>query len=113
MKPSSSTRAMYIYSLSRHFRIWPFGGSQKRCGSLIRFSVLAPDIDTVALQAGIAQAQGDLLRAAGLLAPLHPNADEIIALEAQVYQAILKRRPARIIPRVKEYLPSLIQCWFL
>ena len=62
------------------------------------------DIDTVALQAGIAQAQGDLPRAAGLLAPLHPNADDTTALEAQVYQAILERRPAGTIPRLKEIL---------
>jgi TolB-like protein/class 3 adenylate cyclase/Tfp pilus assembly protein PilF len=62
------------------------------------------DIDTAALQAGIAQAQGDLPRAAGLLAPLHPNADDTTALEAQVYQAILERRPAGIIPRLKEIL---------
>ena len=62
------------------------------------------DIDTVALQAGVAQAQGDLPRAARLLAPLHPNADDTTALEAQVYQAILERRPAGIIPRLKEIL---------
>ena len=62
------------------------------------------DIDTVALQAGVAQAQGDLPRAARLLAPLHPNADATTALEAQVYQAILERRPAGIIPRLKEIL---------
>jgi TolB-like protein/Tfp pilus assembly protein PilF len=62
------------------------------------------DIDPVAQQAGIAQAQGDLPRAAGLLAPLHPNADDIIALKAQIYQAILERRPAGIIPRLKEIL---------
>jgi TolB-like protein/Tfp pilus assembly protein PilF len=62
------------------------------------------DIDTVALQAGVAQAQGDLPRAARLLAPLHPNADATTALEAQVYQAILERRPAGIIPRLKDIL---------
>ena len=62
------------------------------------------DIDTVALQAGVAQAQGDLPRAARLLAPLHPNADATTALEAQVYQAILERRPAGIVPRLKEIL---------
>src|SRR6516165_986403 len=62
------------------------------------------DIDTVALQAGVAQAEGDLPRAARLLAPLHPNADATTALEAQVYQAILERRPAGIVPRLKEIL---------
>jgi tetratricopeptide (TPR) repeat protein len=55
-------------------------------------------------KAAIAQAEGDLPRAAALLAPLHPNADDSGALETQVYQAILERRPAPIIPRLKEVL---------
>ena len=66
---------------------------------------MTPDDDhTLAFKAGIAQAQGDLPRAAALLAPLHPNADDTVVLEAQVYQAILERRPAQIIPRLKEML---------
>src|SRR5437667_2251695 len=55
-------------------------------------------------KAAIAQAEGDLPRAAALLAPLHPNADDTPALETQVYQAILERRPAQIIPGLKEIL---------
>jgi len=62
------------------------------------------DVDTLALKAAIAQAEGDLPRAAALLAPLHPNADDSQALETQVYQGILERRPAQIIPRLKEIL---------
>jgi TolB-like protein/class 3 adenylate cyclase/Tfp pilus assembly protein PilF len=62
------------------------------------------DVDTLAQKAAIAQAEGDLPRASALLAPLHPNADDISALETQVYQAILERRPAPIIPRLKEVL---------
>ncbi len=62
------------------------------------------DVDTLAIKAAIAQAEGDLPRAAALLAPLHPNADDTSALETQVYQAILERRPAPIIPRLKEIL---------
>ncbi|PYL77532.1 MAG: hypothetical protein DMF27_05670, partial [Verrucomicrobia bacterium] len=58
------------------------------------------DLDTLANKAAIAQAEGDLPRAAALLAPLHPNADDTTALEIQVYQAILERRPAQIIPRL-------------
>src|SRR5438128_4052008 len=66
---------------------------------------ITPDeVDTLALKAAIAQAEGDLPRAAALLAPLHPNADDPQALETQVYQAILERRPAQIIPRLKEIL---------
>src|SRR5207245_1722688 len=55
-------------------------------------------------KAAIAQAEGDLPRASALLAPLHPNADDFNALETQVYQAILERRPAPVVPRLKEIL---------
>jgi TolB-like protein/class 3 adenylate cyclase/Tfp pilus assembly protein PilF len=66
---------------------------------------IAPDdVETIALKAAIAQAQGDLPRAAALLGPLHPNVDDPQALETHVYQAILERRPAQIIPRLKEIL---------
>ena len=62
------------------------------------------DVDTIVKKASIAQAEGDLPRASALLAPLHPNADDSTTLELQVYQAILERRPAQIIPRLKEIL---------
>jgi tetratricopeptide (TPR) repeat protein len=61
-------------------------------------------MDTVAGKAAIAQAEGDLPRAAALLAPLHPGADDSGVLETQAYQAILERRPAQIISRLKEIL---------
>jgi serine/threonine protein kinase/tetratricopeptide (TPR) repeat protein len=64
------------------------------------------DVDTLAIKANVAQAEGDLPRAAALLAPLHPNADHPTALETQVYQAILERRPAQIIVRLKEILAT-------
>ncbi len=62
------------------------------------------DLDTLVQKAGIAQAEGDLPRASALLSPLHPAADDSSALETQVYQAILERRPAQIIPRLTEIL---------
>ena len=62
------------------------------------------DVDILAVKAAIAQAEGDLSRASALLAPLRPAADLTQALETQVYQAILERRPAQIIPRLKEIL---------
>jgi TolB-like protein/class 3 adenylate cyclase/Tfp pilus assembly protein PilF len=62
------------------------------------------DADTIATKAAVAQAEGDLPRAAALLAPLHPNADDSYVLETQVYQEILERRPAQITPRLKEIL---------
>ena len=67
-------------------------------------NITPEDVDTLANKAAIAQGQGDLSRASALLAPLRPGADDTQALEAQVYQAILERRPARIIPRLKEIL---------
>ncbi len=66
---------------------------------------IAPDdIDTLVNKAGIAQAEGDLPRAAAILAPLHPPADDTTALETQFFQAILERNPAPVIPRLKEIL---------
>jgi TolB-like protein/tetratricopeptide (TPR) repeat protein len=62
------------------------------------------DVDTIVKKAGIAQAEGDLSRASALLAPLRPAADISQALQTQVYQAILERRPAEIIPRLTEIL---------
>src|SRR5213080_4067327 len=62
------------------------------------------DLDTLVLKAAIAQAEGDLPRASAILAPLHPATDDSGALEIQAYQAILERRPAQIISRLKEIL---------
>jgi len=69
-------------------------------------NITPDDVDTLAEKATIAQAEGDLPRAAALLASLQPNADDTLALETQVYQAILERRPAPIIPRLKEILAN-------
>ncbi|HCP91429.1 MAG TPA: hypothetical protein DIT76_05190, partial [Spartobacteria bacterium] len=67
-------------------------------------NITPDDIDTLVFKAATFQAEGDLPRAATLLAPLHPNADQTLALETQVGQAILERRPAPIIARLKEIL---------
>jgi len=66
--------------------------------------IMPGDVDTLAAKAAIAQAEGDLPRASALLSPLHPPAEDPQALETQLYQAILERRPAQIIPRLKEIL---------
>jgi TolB-like protein/Tfp pilus assembly protein PilF len=67
-------------------------------------NVTPDDPDTLVNEASFAQAEGDLARASALLAPLHPAAADTTILETQVYQAILERRPAPIIPRLKEIL---------
>ena len=64
------------------------------------------DVDTLAEKALTAQAEGDLTRSATLLNPLHPMANAPFALEAQVYQTILERQPARLIRRLKELLAA-------
>src|SRR5437016_4700908 len=64
------------------------------------------DPDTLSQKAAIAQAQGNLSRAALLLAPLHPSADNPYVLETQVYQAILERHTAPMIVRLKEILAN-------
>jgi TolB-like protein/class 3 adenylate cyclase/Tfp pilus assembly protein PilF len=66
--------------------------------------IMPGDLDTLAVKAAIAQAEGDLPRASSLLAPLHPPAEDPQALETQVYQAILERRPGQIISRLTEML---------
>jgi TolB-like protein/Tfp pilus assembly protein PilF len=66
--------------------------------------IIPDDLDTLVSEANIAQAQGDLPRAAALLAPLHTGTDNTDALETQVYQTILERRPGAIIPRLNEIL---------
>jgi TolB-like protein/Flp pilus assembly protein TadD len=66
--------------------------------------IMPDDVDTLAAKAAIAQAEGDLPRASALLASIHPPAEDPQALETQIYQAILERRPAQIIARLKEML---------
>src|SRR5437773_593833 len=60
------------------------------------------DLNILVQKASIAQAEGDLPRASALLAQLHFAADDLEGLETQVYQAILERRPATVIPHLKE-----------
>jgi TolB-like protein len=69
-------------------------------------NITPDDVDPLATKAAIAQAEGNLPRASALLAPLRPAADLTQALEQQVYQAILERRPGPIIPRLNEILAN-------
>jgi TolB-like protein/Tfp pilus assembly protein PilF len=67
-------------------------------------NITPDDADTLAIKATVAQAEGDLPRAAALLAPLHPSSDDSFVLETQAYQEILERRPGQIVTRLKEIL---------
>src|SRR6266567_2840429 len=67
-------------------------------------NITPDDVDTFVQKANIAQAEGDLPRASAILGPLRPGADDAQALETQVYQTILERRPGQMNPRLKEVL---------
>jgi TolB-like protein/Tfp pilus assembly protein PilF len=67
-------------------------------------AITPDDPNTIGEKAGILQAEGDLVGAATLLAPLHAVANDARVLEAQVYQAILERRTEPIIPQLNEIL---------
>jgi TolB-like protein/class 3 adenylate cyclase/Tfp pilus assembly protein PilF len=69
-------------------------------------NIIPDDPNTLSFRAGIAQAEGDLPRAAALLAKLHPNPEDTPTLETQIYQAILERRPAPMISRLKDVLAN-------
>jgi serine/threonine protein kinase/Tfp pilus assembly protein PilF len=63
---------------------------------------IAPDDDDVVIRVSIAQAEGDLPRAAALLASIDRGGNDFGILVTQTYQAILERRPEQVIDRLKE-----------
>ncbi len=67
-------------------------------------NITPDDPQTLGYEAGILQAMGDLPRASALLTPLYSRADDGGTIDTQAYQAILERRTAPIIPRLKEML---------
>ena len=67
-------------------------------------NIIPDDADILARKAAIAQAEGDLAKAAAILAPLQPRTDDIWAVEIQIYQALLERRPAKAITQLNEIL---------
>ena len=91
--------AQHAFSLI-HLRRFP--EAERKLDEIL--DITPDDIDTIATKAAIAQVEGDLPRAAAIISSLHPTANNTIAIERQVYQAILERHPAPIIPRLKEIL---------
>src|SRR6266404_4182287 len=88
------TQHAYSYTFLRRF--------PEALRKLDQVLIITPDeVAIIAIKASIAQAEGDLPRASALLAPLHLTANE---LATQAYQAILERRPAPVIARLKEIL---------
>ncbi|MDQ2868766.1 MAG: tetratricopeptide repeat protein [Verrucomicrobiota bacterium] len=74
-------------------------------------NITPDDVDTLAAKAAVAQAQGDLPLAAALLGPLHASPDDSNVLYTQAYQAILERRPAQIVTRMKQILTQPDPAW--
>src|SRR5882724_9720885 len=79
-----------------------FPDALRKYEDVLKITPDAPEV--VARQAAIFQAMGDLPRASALLTPLYSRADDDATIEIQIYQAILERRTAPIIPRLKEML---------
>jgi tetratricopeptide (TPR) repeat protein len=66
---------------------------------------IAPDDLSILMQkAAILQAEGDLPSASAILTQFRLAADNFEGLETQLYQAILERRPAQMIARLREIL---------
>jgi serine/threonine protein kinase/Tfp pilus assembly protein PilF len=70
-------------------------------------NITPDDFSIIAMKASIAQAQGDLPRAAALLTTPHSDADDSSGLNVRIKQATLERNPAQIIPRVKEEIAKI------
>jgi TolB-like protein/Tfp pilus assembly protein PilF len=102
-----------VYVLSQHGQSYialrRFADALRKLDQVL--TIIPDDMDTIAVQGAIAQAQGDLPRAAALLAPLHPAVNDSNVLYTQVYQAILERHPAPVIPRLQEILAKPDPAW--
>jgi TolB-like protein len=102
-----------VYVLGQHGQSYialrRFAAALRKFDQILK--ITPDDMDTIAVEASIAQAEGDLPRAAALLAPLHPPADDSNVLYTQVYQAILERRPAPAIPRLTSLLARPDPAW--
>ena len=102
-----------VYVLSQHAQSYialrRFADALRKLDQVL--TIIPDDMDTIAVQGAIAQAQGDLPRAAALLAPLRPPVNDSNVLYTQVYQAILERHPAPVIPRLQEILSKPDPAW--
>jgi serine/threonine protein kinase/Tfp pilus assembly protein PilF len=69
-------------------------------------NIVPDDLNTLALQAAIAQAQGDLARAETLIDRLHPSRTDTGIIWMMTYQSILQRRPTKIVPWLTQIIAS-------
>ena len=104
-KPSGSTRATLTCSPSTRFPISYLRRFPEALRKLDQVLNITPDdVDTLATKAAIAQAEGDLPRAAALLAPLHPNADDTRLWKHKFTKRSWSAALRQSIPRLKEIL---------
>ena len=103
MKRSVSTRAMLISSRSTRLPISLFVVSPKRCESLMKFSILRRTTSISWCKRRLSHKRRATCRVPRR-SSLGSTSRPIPNVETQVYQAILERRPAQIIPRLKEVL---------
>jgi serine/threonine protein kinase/Tfp pilus assembly protein PilF len=69
-------------------------------------NIVPDDLNTLALQAAIAQAEGDLSRAETLIGRLRPSRTDTGIIFMMTYQAILQRRPMKIVPWLAQIIAS-------
>jgi len=69
-------------------------------------NIVPDDLNTLSLQAAIAQAEGNLTRASSLLKRLRPSATDTGLIFRNVYQSILERRPTRFASFIRETLTT-------
>jgi serine/threonine protein kinase/Tfp pilus assembly protein PilF len=67
-------------------------------------NIVPDNLNTLALQAAIAQAEGDLTRASLLLGRLRPSTSDSGVIFTNVYQSILERHPEKIISSLRGVL---------
>src|SRR5438874_5241417 len=103
-KPSGSIRATSTCSASTRFYIPSFVASLKHCESLMRFSISHRTMWMRSPQERLLHKPKAICRVLRRFWLRCVNADLTQALETQVYQAILERRSAPVIPRLKEIL---------
>ena len=95
--PNLLTQSVFSYIHCRRFQ-----EAERKLDQIL--DITPDDLDTIVTKAAIAQVEGDLPRAAKLLAPLHPKPSSTFALEKMAYQAILERNPAPVISQLRAIL---------
>jgi TolB-like protein/class 3 adenylate cyclase/Tfp pilus assembly protein PilF len=79
-----------------------FPEARRKCEQIL--DITPDDLNTLLEEVDIALAEGDLSRAGGLLAQIHPTSADTEAVWRKIYHAVLERRPTNILPWLSEML---------